>query len=147
MNNAAALFGEVNLHPKERAARETSVGSDSSRGPTKLSDLAIFKPKTKADFENLRKTLAPLLQELHEVSNLHYSNFATDLARDICKPMSLDQIRKASATLNALSNEKQREERMNRGKKKKPIVKAASQKVDEEKDVTNYDDFGDDDFM
>lgn len=149
LNNAAALFGEVNLHPKARAGAAVSAPEGSAAaGPTKLSDLAIFKPTNKQEFDNLRKTLAPLLNELSEKSNLQYGNFVVELTRDLAKSLTRDQIAKVNSTLNAVASEKQREERANRGKKKKPVAKAASLKVDENKDTTNYDDFDEDvDFM
>ncbi|CAN6598612.1 eukaryotic translation initiation factor 3 subunit J [Trichomonascus vanleenenianus] len=146
LTNAATLFSSIDIHPRSLATQASS-GTATPAGPAKLSDLAIFKPTTKQEFDNLRKTLAPLLCELAEVSSLQYGNFVTELCRDVCKAASIDQIRKVSSTLNALTNEKVREERANRGKKKKPVAKAASQKIDEAKDVTNYDDFEDDDFM
>jgi translation initiation factor 3 subunit J len=59
--------------------------------------------------------------------------------------LSSDQARKVTSTLNALTNDKQRDERANRGKKQKPLVKQASLKNDSSKDTTNYDDFDDDD--
>lgn len=145
LNNAASLFGEVDIHPRAKATTQNSESSVAQ--PQKLSDLAIFKPTSKQDFENLRKTLVPILTDLAEEHALVFPNFAIDFARDLCKPLSSDQTRKVTSTLNALTNEKQREERLGRTKKKKPIVKAASAKIDESKDTTNYDDFDDDDFM
>lgn len=143
LNHATNLLGEADLHPRSRASNTSSVSTPV--GPTKLSDLAIFKAKTKADFDTLRKTLAPLLNELSETSSTMHANFVIELCRDVCKPLSPDQIRKVTSTLTALSNEKVREERANRGKKKKPIVKASSTKVDEVRDTTNYEEFDDDD--
>lgn len=149
LNNAAALFGEVNLHPKARAsAAPAEAPAQEAAGPAKLSDLAIFKPTNKQEFDNLRKTLAPLLSELSEKSSLQYGNFVVELARDLAKALTRDQIAKVNSTLNAVASEKQREERANRGKKKKPVAKAASLKVDDNKDTTNYEEFDDDvDFM
>lgn len=147
LNNAASLFGAVDIHPRAKKAAAEQQQSKAAQ-PQKLSDLAIFKPTNKQEFENLRKTLVPLLQQLNEVSTVQYANFVTDLCRDVCKPIATDQIRKVSSTLTALQNEKVREERANRGKKKKPIATAASLKVDDAKDTTNYEEFDDEeDFM
>ncbi|KAF5096779.1 hypothetical protein D0Z03_001551 [Geotrichum reessii] len=150
LNNAADLIGDINIHP--RAAKlekeKAEAAAKAAAGPAKLSDFQIFHPVNKTEFENLRKTLTPILTDLNQVSAMHYSNFATDLSRDVCKPLSVDQIRKVVATLNALVSEKLRQERANRGKKAKPQVKGISMKVDDAKDMTNYDDFDDDlDFM
>lgn len=150
MNNAADLIGDINIHP--RAAKlekeKADAAAKAAAGPAKLSDFQIFHPTNKTEFENLRKTLTPILADLNQVSAMHYSNLATDLSRDVCKPLTVDQIRKVVATLNALVSEKLRQERANRGKKAKPQVKGISMKVDDAKDMTNYDDFDDDlDFM
>lgn len=150
LNSAAALFGEASLHPREKAAAAKAAQSSFSApaGPVKLSDLAIFKPTNKSEFDSLRKTLAPLVAGLNEKKPLLFGDFVTSFVRDTCKPLSSAQVQKVVATLNALSNEKAREERMNRGgKKKKPIVKDVSAKIDETKDTTNYGDLDDDDFM
>lgn len=136
------------MHPKAKAAAAAQPAAAPSNEPTKLSDLAIFKPSSKQEFENLRKTIVPLLTELSETSNLNYSNFVIELTRDLTKALNRDQIAKVTSTVNSVANEKQRQERQNRGKKQKPVAKAASLKVNEEKDTTNYDDFDDDvDFM
>lgn len=147
LKNASDLFADLHVHPRERANKAEPAVSPAPAGPTKLSDLPIFKPKSKQEFDNLRKTLVPLLTSLQEQNSLQFANFITDFCRDCCKPLSSDQSRKVASTISAVSNEKQREERLNRGKKQKPMVKQASQKVDEVKDTTNFDDFDDDDFM
>lgn len=150
LNHAADLIGDLNVHPRaaQLAKEKAEKAAAAAAAPAKLSDFQVFHPKTKTEFETLRKTLVPILTDLAEVSNLHYSNFVTDLCRDTSKALSVDQIRKVISTLNALSSEKLRQERANRGKKTKPQVKGASAKIDDSKDLTNYDDFDDDvDFM
>lgn len=148
--HAADLLGDLNVHPRaaQLAKEKEAAAAAAAAAPAKLSDFQVFHPKTKQEFETLKKTLVPILTDLAPVSNMHYSNFATDLCRDTCKPLSVDQIRKVVSTLNALTSEKLRLERANRGKKAKPQVKGASAKIDDSKDLTNYDDFDDDeDFM
>lgn len=145
LNHAASLLGSVDIRPRAKAVSEASPPKPAE--PGKLSDLSLFQPKNKQDFDNLRKTLVPLLTNLNEKHGLHFPNFAIEFARDLCKPLSSDQTRKVASTVNALVNEKQREERANRGKKAKPVIKQASSKFDDVKDTTNYDDFDDDDFM
>jgi translation initiation factor 3 subunit J len=147
LNHAATLFGEIDIHPRAKAAspRPEPVAA----GPAKLSDLAIFKPNTKQEYDSLRKTLVPIITDLHEsAGSIQFAAFITDFVRDVCKPLTSDQARKVTSTLNALTNDKQREERANRGKKPKPTVKQATLKNDSSKDITNYDQFDDeDDFM
>jgi translation initiation factor 3 subunit J len=145
LNNAVSLLGAVDIHPRAQAASEGSTPKVAE--PGKLSDLSLFQPTTKQDFDNLRKTVVPLLTSLNEKHGLLFPNFAIEFARDLCKPLSSDQTRKVASTVNAIVNEKQREERANRGKKAKPLIKQASAKIDDSRDTTNYDDFEDDDFM
>lgn len=150
LDNVADLIGDLNVHPAAaKLAKEKAAAAErAAAAPAKLSDFAVFKPKNKNEFETLRKTLVPILTDLNGVSNMHYSNFTTDVCRDISKPLSTDQIRKVVSTLNALISDKVRQERQNRGKKAKPQVKGASAKIDDTRDTTNYDDFDDDlDFM
>lgn len=143
LNNAVSLLGSVDIHPRAQATKEVAKVAE----PGKLSDLTLFQPKNKQDFDKLRKTLVPLLTSLNEKHGLLFPNFAIEFSRDLCKPLSSDQTRKVASTVNAVVNEKQREERANRGKKPKPVIKQASAKIDDSKDTTNYDDFDDDDFM
>lgn len=149
MKNLGDLMGEADIHPKAKQTAKANESSSFAATPAKLSDFQVFHPTTKQEFETLRKTLVPILTDLATVSPLHYSNLTTDLARDLCKGLSQDQIRKVISTLNAVMTEKQRAERANRGKKPKAQLKGASAKINDDIDTTNYgdDDFDDDDFM
>lgn len=152
MANVADLMGDIDIHPRaKQTAKVTAAATQAAAGPSKLSDLKIFNPTNKQEFEDLRKTITPILKDLQKVSSIHYPNLVTDLSRDLTKTLNQDQIRKVISTLNAVLSEKQRADRANRGKKPKAQLKGLSSKVDESKDTTNYDDipddFGDDDFM
>lgn len=149
LDNAADLLGDIDIHPR---AKKTAAVAAAAAAPAptvqKLSDFQLFHPKTGPEFDKLRKTLVPILTDLSKVSTLHYSNFTTDLCRDTCKVLTTDQIRKVISTLNAVVSDKVKQERLNRGKKPKVQVRGASAKIDDAKDITNYDDFDDDlDFM
>ncbi|ODV98522.1 hypothetical protein PACTADRAFT_74070 [Pachysolen tannophilus NRRL Y-2460] len=177
LNNAASLFdglGVADEHPRAKAARLEqeklqNLATNSSSISNKDAPLAtnpIFHPETKQDYEKLRKTIAPLLTALADQSLLNYtSSLAIDLIRDLCKPLSMENVRKVNSTLNVLIKEKEREERQARlskaggtsqggaGKKKaksvaRPSLGNSSFKKDLDVDTTNYeDDFGEDDFM
>lgn len=168
LNNAADLFGGlgVNEHPRERAAK--AAAAKAAAEPTINADTPItahplFKPETKQDYEKLRKALSPALTKLNDQSPLNYSSaLAIDLIRDLTKPLSTENIRKVISTLQVISKEKEKAERLARlskaggtatggaGKKKakagRPNLGGAFKK-DADVVVDNYDDFGEDDFM
>lgn len=121
LNNAADLFDGLGVadHPRARAAANSS-GSAVLKlsADTPLTAHPLFSPTSKADYEKLRKALGSTMKELSEKSTLFYANsLAIDLTRDICEPLSIEQIRKVISTLNALVTQKVKEERTNRLKK------------------------------
>lgn len=169
LNNAADLFGglgvaDINAHPREKLAAPPKQKAGFSVD-TPLTEHPLFQPTNKAEFEKLRKTLGPILQDLAEDSLMNYtSSLAIDLIRDLVQPLSVENVRKVISTLNVTLKDKERQERQARlqrsggtatggaGKKKaKPLVKTnvnSSFKKDVYDDMdANYDDFGDDDFM
>lgn len=166
LNNAADLFdglGVADEHPRAKATAAAAAAAASQRAlqlsvDTPLSVHPLFNPTSKADFEKLRKALATTLQDLSAKSALFYANgLAIDLARDVCDPLSVEQIRKVISTLNVLVTKKVKDERLNRlkktngtslggaGKKKaKPAAQVNTGPASFKKD--NIDDFlGDDD--
>lgn len=170
LNNAADLFGGLgvagdldaaNAHPREKLAKAAKPALTKD---TPLLEHPLFQPANKAEYEKLRKTLAPVLTELATNSPLNYaSSLAIDLIRDLVQPLSVENLRKVNSTLAVVQKEKERQERQARlqksggtatggaGKKKaKPLVKTNVNdgfKKDAFDDMDNYDDFGDDDFM
>lgn len=171
LNNAADLFGGLGVandkledaliaHPKDLrggASKKPAFNKD-----TPLEEHPLFQPVNKAEFEKLRKTLAPILTGLAEDSLMNYSSsLAVDLVRDLVQPLSVETVRKVISTLNVIQKDKERQERQARllkaggtatggaGKKKaKPAIKANFNNDGFKKDVMDdYDDFGDDDFM
>jgi translation initiation factor 3 subunit J len=168
LNNAADLFGGLGLneHPRERAARaaaESKASEAKLTSDTPLTAHPLFAPETKQEYEKLRKALSGIMSNLAEQSALNYaSSLAVDLTRDMCKPMSTENIRKVISTLNVVLKDKERQERQARlakaggtatggaGKKKAKAAKpnlGGAFKKDQDIVVDNYDDFGDDDFM
>ncbi|KAL2708955.1 Eukaryotic translation initiation factor 3 subunit J [Kluyveromyces marxianus] len=175
LNNAADLFGGLGVaeeHPRARAERERQQLEALSRPAALTKDTPIESHplfqnlETKKDYQNLRKALATAITSTSSNSLLNYSGgLAIDLIRDISKPMAIENIRQTVATLNALIKEKEREERQARlarvkggtatggaGKKKAKAARAnlgGAFKKDNDIDMgnSNFDDFGDDDFM
>ncbi|TID29899.1 hypothetical protein CANINC_001538 [Pichia inconspicua] len=125
LNNAADLFDGLGVsdHPRARATAAANAAAASQKAlqlsvDTPLTVHPLFNPTTKAEFEKLRKTLATTMHQLADKSALFYANgLAIDLARDICDPLSVEQIRKVISTLNVLVTKKVKDERLNRLKK------------------------------
>lgn len=170
LNNAADLFdglGVADEHPRAKALRkEQEAAALKAQSPLTvdlpITDHPIFEPETKADYERLKKALVPVFQQLAEKSLINYSSaLAIDLIREIAKPLSVENMRKVESTLKVAIRDKERAERQARlaksggtasggaGKKKAKgkVNLGGSMKKDDMMDMTNYDDFGDDDFM
>ncbi|PRT56648.1 Eukaryotic translation initiation factor 3 subunit J [Wickerhamiella sorbophila] len=150
LDTASDLLAAADIHPRSR--KKESQGSSSATGPAKLSDFAVFKPTNAAGYTELRKTLAPVINQLAEKnSNLQHTNFIIELCRDLCGPLSSDQTNKVTSTLTAVANQKHREERARRlNNRQKPQIKQASAKQETQvkapEDLAD-DGLDDDDFM
>lgn len=116
LNNAADLFGGLGVadHPRSRIiSNEPKLLKLSPETP--LTAHPLFNPSTKQDFEKLRKALASNMKQLSEDSSLFYANsLAIDLTRDLCDPLTVEQIRKVISTLNAMVTKKVKDERQAR---------------------------------
>ncbi|ODQ67038.1 translation initiation factor eIF3 subunit [Nadsonia fulvescens var. elongata DSM 6958] len=154
LSNANDLFGDLSVIDDRKGlsaqteATNAAAAAKAAAKPVDIAELALFNPETKKDFEVLLKTLTPVITKMAEKSGLLYSNFIIDLTRDISKPMRVDQIRKASSTINAYASQKDREEKSALKKKKKPGLSQASAKTAHSVDTTSYGGYDDfDDFM
>ncbi|GFU30379.1 eukaryotic translation initiation factor 3 subunit J-A [Nephila pilipes] len=81
-------------------------------------------PTSKEDFESFRKLLVDKITQSE--SSPHFPSFLEDLCRDLCINVSPDDIKKVTAALNALANEKVKAQKAKAGKKKS---KKASLKI------------------
>ena len=156
MKYAEDLFDNVGLGPKARSGNKATIIEDKNNlGQTiDLSQLAIFKPVTKAQFEQLSTVLAPLLTA--SSSKPHYSLWVQDFVKKITADLPSTEIKKAASGLTAQSNEKLKEEKAaEKGGKKTKAAKskatlAAGRDIGRGVADTNaYDDDGldDGDFM
>lgn len=153
LNNASDLLSSVDVHPRSKANKPAPAAAPA--GPTKLSDLAIFKPTNAREYADLRKTLSGVINALAEKNSMiQHTNFIIDLCRDLCGPLKSDQVNRVDSTLAALSNDKYREERAKRlGSRAKPNLKMAAQKSEKPTvdikapDMPEDDGLDDDDFM
>lgn len=119
-----------------------------------LSQLALFQPSTKTQFEALSATLVPLLTA--SATKPHYALWVQQFVRAVCEPLPSGEIKKAASGLTALSNEKMKEEKAAEkgGKKTKAAAQKTSLKATRDlgrgvADTTSYDDdgLGDEDFF
>lgn len=157
LKHAQDLFDNVGLGPKSRSApnKATIIQDQSNPGQSiDLSNLALFKPATKSQFEALSATLVPIITAAS--SKPHYSLWLVDFVKKIAADLPSVEIKKAASALTTLSNEKMKEEKaMEKGGKKSKAAKskislAAGRDVGRGvADTTRYDDddLGDDDFM
>ncbi|KAI8724808.1 Eukaryotic translation initiation factor 3 subunit J [Fusarium sp. LHS14.1] len=153
--HAADMFGDIGISAGRAKTRTAAVVVDSA-DPTNtvdISKLPIFQPKTKAQFENLRTVLGPILAG--NAKNPQYSLFLQDFTKALAKEMPSEQIKKLASTITAMGNEKMREEKAaDKGGKKTKAAKTKTSLVTGRAnvaDTSHYDDdggdFGDDDFM
>jgi translation initiation factor 3 subunit J len=144
------------MGPKTRTAPNKALVIEDKSNPgvaIDLSSIALFKPSTKSQFDNLSATLVPLLTA--SSSKAHYSLWLQSFVKQLCTELPSTEIKKAASGLTALSNEKLKEEKLlDKGGKKTKAAKskttlAAGRDVGRGiADTTSYDDgLQDDDFM
>lgn len=155
LKHAEDLFGgDVGSVPSSRKAVIKGSVVPDPKNPENLIDLSsmpLFDPKTKAQFEQLRNVIAPIIAG--NAKKAHYALFMVEFAKQLSKDMPSDQIKKVASALTTLSNEKMKEEKAQQGGNKKS--KAAKTKTTlaisrpSVTDTTAYGEeaFGDDDFM
>lgn len=145
LRNAEDLFGGAGGINKNRAAKPVTVVENDD--PTKaidLSGLSLFQPKTPMEFQKLRDTLVPLLAANNKKPQ--YALMLPEFAKQLCKDLNSDQIKKVASTLSTLSNEKMKEEKnADKGNKKSKAAKTkstlnANRDIASRADTLAYDD-------
>ncbi|OTA93606.1 hypothetical protein M434DRAFT_11428 [Hypoxylon sp. CO27-5] len=147
LKHAEDLFGDAGIS-LSNGRKATTVGSAvpiDPRDPTKtvdLSSLPLFNPQTKAQFENMRNILVPIIGG--NSKKAHYALFLQEFAKQLAKDLPSDQIKKVASTLTALSNEKMKEEKAaEKGGKKTKAQKTKASLVASRPNTTDvgaYDD-------
>ncbi|OAP62106.1 hypothetical protein AYL99_04309 [Fonsecaea erecta] len=156
LKHAQDLFAEAALEPKSRVAPNKAVIIEDKANPGQtidLSQLPLFKPATKTQFDALSATLVPLLTAAS--SKPHYAIWLPTFVKAIAAELPSAEIKKAASALTALSNEKMKEEKaQEKGGKKSKAAKTKSTLAATRDmgrgvaDTTSYDDgLEDDDFM
>jgi len=106
------------------SAEDTSRNEDAGEiGDTvplvDLSNLPIFNPETRIDFENLCETLVPVIRQNYRKED--YVPFLQDFTKLLAEDLPGEQIKKIASMLTAFSNEKAKMEKVaeKHGKKSK----------------------------
>uniref|UniRef100_A0A8C8BWQ9 Eukaryotic translation initiation factor 3 30 kDa subunit n=1 Tax=Oncorhynchus tshawytscha TaxID=74940 RepID=A0A8C8BWQ9_ONCTS len=95
-------------------------------------------PSSKDDFTDFEKLLKDKITPFE--SSIHYSGFLESLFRDLC--LSCERPKKVSNSLTVLLSEKQKQEKLNKGKKKKKgVVAAGGMKAKMKDDLADYGEF------
>ncbi|EMC91253.1 hypothetical protein BAUCODRAFT_319336 [Baudoinia panamericana UAMH 10762] len=162
LRHAEDLFGGAGMRPDRPAAPKavTVPKTDIPGDAIDLSSLSLFQPSTPAQWQQLRETLVPLLSS--QAKKPAYALFMVEFAKQLCKELNSEQVKKVAAGLNTMANEKMRDEKAaEKGGKKSKAAKTkttlnASRDVGRSTaggaggvDVNAYDDGGldDGDFM
>lgn len=151
LRHAEDLFGDMGSGNAGTGTRATSKPITTIADPTnpastiELSSLKLFNPNTKDQFLTMRETLVPLLTA--NTKKAHYTLFMQEFAKQLCKELPSDQIKKIASGLTTLSNEKMKEEKAAEkgGKKGKTKAKAtlnANRDISFKADTSVYDDDG-----
>ncbi|KAK9320327.1 eukaryotic translation initiation factor 3 subunit J [Lipomyces orientalis] len=162
LDNAADLFGDVvTLEDKKVSASSMpaeSVPAESVPAESgvllkepELEDLALMKPNTREQFDELNVRLCAALTSLSR-NPAYATTFLPSLMKALVQPLNSEQVRKCASTLTAVTNEKIKEERAadkpSKKKKSKPGLSNSSAKIDDNVDTTNYSRYDEvDDFM
>ncbi|KAK5112981.1 hypothetical protein LTR62_003803 [Meristemomyces frigidus] len=145
---SADLFGGAGGINPNRAAKPVTVLSSSTDpgSAVDLSSLPLFNPQTPQQFHTLRETLIPLLTANSKKPG--YALFMPEFAKQLCRDLNSEQVRKVGALLNTLGNEKMKEEKASdKGGKKSKAQKtkvslSANRDVGRMADTMAYDDGG-----
>lgn len=154
LKHAEDLFSGIGVNPDRAHAKAVvNVADPSDAAQTiDLASLKLFNPAGKPGFDKLRDTLVPLLTQ--NAKKPQYASFLAELAKQVCRELPSDQIKKVASGLTTLSNEKMKEEKAaEKGGKKSKAAKTkitlnASRNESVKADTELYDDGLDDgDFM
>lgn len=144
LKHAEDLFGGLGV--QKRTAKVVVTADPNNPGAAiDLSALPLFKPRTKAQFVNLRETMVPILTASSKETQ--YALFLPEFCKALAKDLPSEQIKKVASALTTLGNEKMKEEKSaektGKSKKNAKTKLAVGRDTAVKADVTNY---GDEDF-
>ncbi|XP_026095054.1 eukaryotic translation initiation factor 3 subunit J-A-like isoform X2 [Carassius auratus] len=106
-----------------------------------VSGIDAMSPSTKEDFTEFERLLKEKISSCEK--SIHYSSFLESLFRDLCLSLEVDDLKKINNSLTVLLSEKQRQEKANKGKKKKKgVLPGGGLKATKRDDLADYGEFG-----
>lgn len=153
LKHAQDLLGDVGISNQRSTAPKTVVvlgGAPDSKSAepsaaVDLSSLALFRPKSKDEFEKMSQVLVPLIAQ--NARHPQYSlSFLPEFVRAVARELPSAEIKKLSSALALLLNEKLKEEKAaDKGGKKTKAAKTktslvANRDTVHKADTTVYDD-------
>jgi translation initiation factor 3 subunit J len=148
LKHAEDLFGELDVTAGKTRGKSKHITIQNEAGdPTEAIDLTsqkVFQPTTKDQFTKMKDILVQLVTV--NSKKPQYTIFMTDLAKELCKDLPSDQVKKVASALTTLSNEKMKEEKLAEkgGKKTKAKAKVTLNTAKDIKkvDTVAYDEDG-----
>ncbi|RXN26209.1 eukaryotic translation initiation factor 3 subunit J-A-like protein [Labeo rohita] len=105
-----------------------------------VTGIDAMSPSTKDDFTEFERLLKEKISSYEK--SIHYSSFLETLFRDLCLSLEVDDLKKISNSLTVLLSEKQRQEKANKGKKKKKgVLPGGGLKATMKDDLADYGHF------
>jgi translation initiation factor 3 subunit J len=154
MKHAEALFGDgddfgdigvSNSRKGQTVGTAVAISNDDPSKTVNIANLPLFNPTTKAQFENLRTTLVPILAA--NGKKAHYSLFLQEFAKQLAAELPSDQIKIVASKLTALSSEKLKAEKAaQKGGKKTKAAKTKTSLVASRANTTDTNAYDNDDF-
>ncbi|XP_016307969.1 eukaryotic translation initiation factor 3 subunit J-A-like [Sinocyclocheilus anshuiensis] len=106
-----------------------------------VTGIDAMSPSTKEDFTEFERLLKEKMSSYEK--SVHYSSFLETLFRDLCLSLEVDDLKKVNNSLTVLLSEKQRQEKANKGKKKKKgVLPGGGLKATMKDDLADYGQFG-----
>ncbi|XP_040925880.1 eukaryotic translation initiation factor 3 subunit J-B isoform X2 [Betta splendens] len=96
-------------------------------------------PSSKEDFTEFEKLLKEKILQFEK--SVHYTSFLDSLFRELCISLEVEELKKISNSLSVLLGERQKQEKQNKGKKKKKGVLAGGGLKAKLKDDLDYAEF------
>ncbi|XP_026058693.1 eukaryotic translation initiation factor 3 subunit J-A isoform X1 [Carassius auratus] len=105
-----------------------------------VTGIDAMSPSTKEDFTEFERLLKEKISSYEK--SIHYSSFLETLFRDLCLSLEVEDFKKISTSLTVLLSEKQRQEKANKGKKKKKgVLPGGGLKATKRDDLADYGEF------
>lgn len=105
-----------------------------------VTGIDAISPSSKDDFTEFERLLKEKISPYEK--SIHYSSFLESLFRDLCLSLEIDDLKKINNSLTVLLSEKQKQEKANKGKKKKKgVLPGGGLKAKLKDDLADYGEF------